>query len=94
MADKSKAITRYLNRKGLNSKLKGYLYLQDAIAFCIDCISDPNPKVLSYLSEKYQVNKSMISVTMKKVLIQAGMETIKPLTFVREATLVLAQRQN
>lgn len=86
-------IETYLDNYKINSDLKGYLYLADAIEYGMMHITDPNAKILPYLVEKYKVNKSMVSLTMKKALQNAGINE-KPMHFVRQAALFLAQRQD
>lgn len=86
-------IDKYLKEFHLNPELKGYLYLSQAILYSIENINKPNPKVLSHLADINNIQKVTISFTMKKALASAGID-IKPLDFVREATLQLARKQN
>jgi len=86
-------IETYLDNYKINADLKGYRYLADAIEYCMENITDPNPKILPYIENKYKVNKSMVSLTIKKALTDAGIY-VKPMDFVRQAALFLVQRQD
>lgn len=85
------AIESYLDGCNINSDFKGYLYLVDAIEEYIRNITNPNPQILSYLAEKYKINKNMVSVTMKKALTRGGVKD-SPVSFVRQAALFLVQQ--
>ena len=85
------AIESYLDNYNINSDFKGYLYLSDAIEEYIRNITNPNPQILSFVADKYQINKNVVSMTMKKALTSGGVSD-SPVSFVRKAALFLVQQ--
>lgn len=88
MSRKEELIKEYLKSKGFTRNQKGFIYMSEAIALCIENQFISGKELNHVLGEKYVLSTTQVSSALNYSLTYAksnGLENVSLLSFIRES---------